>query len=296
MKLVRFNEGRLGVVEGDQILDLTSALGHDLQEWPPVAATRLIAQLSETPTRLDALLAGCPRVPLASAKLLTPVPWPNKVIAFPVNYHDHGREMQANYRANHQGFFLKPNSSLSGAGEPIVLPNVPNREVHHECELGIIIGKGGRDIPREKWREHVFGYSCLLDMVVRGREERVFRKAYDTFCPVGPWIATADEVGDPTNLDMKLWVNDEVRQQANTRDLVLDIPGMIEMASAVMTLYPGDVIASGTPAGVGPVKAGDLVRIRIERVGEMTVRVEQGLGGGTEVFAAPYVPDIKKQS
>ena len=296
MKLVRFNEGRLGVVAGDQILDLTAALQVDLQEWPPVAPTRLIAQLVQDPTRLDAILKDCPTVDLASATLLTPVPWPNKVIAYPVNYHDHGREMQANYRATHQGFFLKPNSSLSGAGEPILLPEVPGREVHHECELGIIIGKGGRNIRREEWREHVFGYSCLLDMVVRGREERVFRKSYDTFCPVGPWIATADEVGDPTNLQMTLWVNDEVKQQANTRDLVLDIPGMIEMASAVMTLYPGDVIATGTPAGVGPVKAGDLVRIRIERVGEMTVRVEQGRGGSTEVFAAPYVPDIKKQS
>lgn len=296
MKITRFNEGRLGVVVDDQILDLTDALQADLAEWPPTAANRLIARLVQDPHCLDGLLRDCPKVPLASAKLLTPVPWPNKVIAYPVNYHDHGREMQANYRATHQGFFLKPNSSLSGASEPILLPEVPGREVHHECELGIVIGKGGRNIRREDWREHVFGYSCLLDMVVRGREERVFRKAYDTFCPVGPWIATADEVGDPTNLDMKLWVNDEVRQQANTRDLVLDIPGMIEMASAVMTLYPGDIIATGTPAGVGPVVAGDLVRIRIERVGEMTVRVEQGRGGSTEVFAAPYVPDIKKQS
>lgn len=296
MKITRFNEGRLGVVVDDQILDLTDALKIDLGEWPPTSANRVIAQLVQDPHSLDGVLKDCPKVPLASATLLTPVPWPNKVIAYPVNYHDHGREMQANYRATHQGFFLKPNSSLSGASEAVVLPNVPTREVHHECELGIVIGKGGRDIRREDWREHVFGYACLLDMVVRGREERVFRKAYDTFCPVGPWIATADEVGDPTNLEMKLWVNDEVKQQANTRDLVLDIPGMIEMASAVMTLYPGDIIATGTPAGVGPVKAGDLIRIRIERVGEMTVRVEQGQGGATEVFAAPYVPDIKKQS
>ena len=88
-----------------------------------------------------------------------------------------------------------------------------------------MIGKGGRDIAREDWEDHVFGYACLLDMVVRGREERVFRKAYDTFCPVGPWITTADEVDDPTQLEMKLWVGDELRQDANTRDLVLDIPG-----------------------------------------------------------------------
>jgi 2-keto-4-pentenoate hydratase/2-oxohepta-3-ene-1,7-dioic acid hydratase in catechol pathway len=96
--------------------------------------------------------------------------------------------------------------------------------VHHESELGIIIGKEVRGLPRENWREAVFGYTCLLDMVVRGREERVFRKAYDSFCPIGPWVVTADEVPDPASLDMKLWVNGDLRQSANTRDLVLDIP------------------------------------------------------------------------
>ena len=112
---------------------------------------------------------------------------------------------------------------------------------------------------------------------------------------MGPWIATADEVGDPTQLSMKLWVNDELRQDTNTRDLVLDIPGMVEMASAVMTLQPGDVIATGTPAGVGPVRDGDQVRIVIERVGEMTVDIVQGREGHTPVFDKPYTPDIVKQ-
>jgi 2-keto-4-pentenoate hydratase/2-oxohepta-3-ene-1,7-dioic acid hydratase in catechol pathway len=296
MKIARFNQGRIGVVVDDQhLVDITSIVGVDPQEWPPVGATRVIARFNEFKPAIRYALSSLPKIALSSVKLLTPVPWPNKVIAFPVNYHDHGREMQANYRATHQGFFLKPNSSLSGANEPVVLPNVPTREVHHESELGIVIGKQGRDIAREDWKDYVFGYACLLDMVVRGREERVFRKAYDTFCPVGPWIVTADEVGDPTSLEMKLWVNDEIRQHANTRDLVLDIPGMIEMASAVMTLYPGDIIASGTPAGVGVVRAGDKIRIQIERVGEMTVDVVQGTGGATPVFAQPYTTDIVKQ-
>jgi 2-keto-4-pentenoate hydratase/2-oxohepta-3-ene-1,7-dioic acid hydratase in catechol pathway len=296
MKLARFNQGQIGIVVDDQhLVDISAIAGVDPQEWPPIGATRVIAQFDALRPAIAQALPSLPRLALADVQLLTPVPWPNKVIAFPVNYHDHGREMQANYRATHQGFFLKPNSSLSGAGEPVVLPNVPTREVHHESELGIVIGKQGRDIPRDQWREHVFGYACLLDMVVRGREERVFRKAYDSFCPVGPWIVTADEVGDPTNLEMELWINGERRQHANTRDLVLDIPGMVEMASAVMTLYPGDIIASGTPAGVGRVAAGDKIRIRIERVGEMTVDVVQGAGGATAVFETPYTPDIVKQ-
>jgi len=296
MKIARFNEGRIGVVVDDQhLVDISGIAGLDLQQWPPVAATSLIARFGALRPAIEAAVPGLPRIPLASVKLLTPVPWPNKVIAYPVNYHDHGREMQANYRATHQGFFLKPNSSLSGAGEPVVLPNVPTREVHHESELAIVIGKEGRGIARDDWREYVFGYGCLLDMVVRGREERVFRKAYDSFCPVGPWLVTADEVGDPTQLEMQLWVNGELKQHANTRDLVLDIPGMIEMASAVMTLYPGDIIATGTPAGVGPVQPGDKVRIRIERVGEMTVDVVRGTTGATPVFDTPYTPDIVKQ-
>ncbi|MBO9514918.1 MAG: fumarylacetoacetate hydrolase family protein [Variovorax sp.] len=296
MKIARFNEGRVGVVVDDQhLVDISDLAGMDTHQWPPVGPTSLIARFAELRPRIEQALGDLPRIALASVKLQTPVPWPNKVIAYPVNYHDHGREMQANYRATHQGFFLKPNSSLSGAGEPVVLPNVPTREVHHESELAIVIGKEARGIRREDWKDYVFGYACLLDMVVRGREERVFRKAYDSFCPVGPWITTADEVGDPTNLEMELWVNGESKQHANTRDLVLDIPGMVEMAAAVMTLYPGDIIATGTPAGVGPVRAGDKVRIRIERVGEMTVDVVQGTQGATAVFETPYTPDIVKQ-
>lgn len=296
MKITRFNEGRIGVlVDASHLVDITAVVGEDADAWPPVGPCRVIAGFEALRPAIEAALPTLPRLPLAGLTLRTPVPWPNKVIAYPVNYHDHGREMQAGYRADHQGFFLKPPSSLSGAGEPIDLPHVPGREVHHEAELAIVIGKTCRGIAREDWRDVVFGYSCLLDMVVRGREERVFRKAFDTFCPVGPWITTADEVGDPTSLDMKLWVNDDLKQHANTRDLVLDIPGMIQMAAAVMTLYPGDIIATGTPAGVGPVKGGDTIRIAIERVGEMRVGVVQGTGGATPVFEKPYTPDIIKQ-
>lgn len=295
MRIARFGKGQIGVVDGDFVIDVTEAAGIDISEWPPVGPNRLIAAWDEKREEIAAVVSTGHRVPLAEAGLLTPVPWPSKIIAYPVNYHDHGREMQAGYRADVQGFFLKPPSSLSGPEDFVDLPALPGREVHHESELAIVIGKGGRNIAREDWKDHVFGYSCLLDMVVRGREERVFRKAYDTFCPVGPWITTADEIDDPTQLNMKLWVGDELRQDANTRDLVLDIPGMIAMASTVMTLHPGDIIATGTPAGVGPVVDGDTIRIEIEQVGGMSVGVRQGTSGNTEVFANSYTPDIIKQ-
>jgi len=160
-----------------------------------------------------------------------------------------------------------------------VLPDVPSREIHHECELGLIIGKRGRHIELATALDHIFGYCCLIDCTVRGSEERVMRKSYDTFTPIGPVIVTKDEVGDASNLDMKLWVNDELKQDANTRDLLVDIPNMITLASSVLTLEPGDIIATGTPAGVGPVHDGDVVTIEIERVGRMQIPVVQGQGG-----------------
>lgn len=295
MKVVRFDNGKIGLLTDAGLIDVSDIAESGDGQWPDTAPLRLIRDFERLRPQLEQAAATREAVALDSVKLETPVPWPNKVIAYPVNYHAHGKEMGAGYRAKNQGFFLKPPSSVSGPSDPIELPVVPGREVHHEAELGIIIGKQCRDLAREDWREAVFGYACLLDMVVRGREERVFRKAYDTFCPVGPWVVTADEIEHPDQLSMKLWVNGELRQAANTRDLVLDIPGMVATASAVMTLYPGDIIATGTPEGVGPVEDGDTIRIVIDEVGEMNLRVIQGDRGATEVFEDAYVPPIVKQ-
>jgi len=278
MKLVRFNEGRIGVARDGKVYDASAALGLDLGEWPPVGMNRLIADFARHRAGLEAAFKG-PGVPIESVRLLTPVPWPNKVLAYPVNYLAHGEEMKSKNRANLNGFFLKSSASVCGPADAIVLPDLPSREIHHEAELAIIIGKTGRHVSLEKAREYIFGYACLLDITVRGSEERVMRKSYDTFCTVGPWIVTADEVPDPDNLDMKLWVNDGLRQSANTKDLLVDIPNMITVAASVTTLYPGDIIATGTPAGVGPIGAGDTVRIEIAGVGGMSVPVVRGEGG-----------------
>lgn len=295
MKIATFDGGRIGVVSQGRIIDISDLVDYSEQEWPPVGVNRLIKDFERFRPQIDDRCRADEGLLLADVTLGTPIPWPSKIVAYPVNYHDHGHEMGASYRANHQGFFLKPPSSLCGPSDVIELPDVPGREVHHESELGIIIGRACRDVAREDWQNYVFGYTCLLDMVVRGKEERVFRKAYDSFCPIGPWVVTADEVVDPANLNMRLWVNDELRQEANTRDLVLDIPGMVEMASAVMTLYPGDIIATGTPAGVGPVHDGDTVRINIDHVGEMSLPVIQGTRGSTSVFVEPYQLHIAKE-
>ena len=257
--------------------------------WPPIGMVRFIADFPSLATKL-AGLETAPRRPLAAVRLECPIQWPNKVIAYPANYHAHIEEMKAGtglisaFKADGQGFFLKANSSLSGPADPIVLPNIPNRQIHHECELAIIIGEGGRAITRQDALRHVFGYSCLLDIVVRGKEERVMRKSYDTFCPLGPWIVTRDEVPKFNDIAMDLHVNGALRQHANTRDLIVDIPEMVRMASSVMTLYPGDIIATGTPAGVGPLKGGDKVTITISNVGAMSLDVVQSDGGNHELW------------
>lgn len=268
MKLIRFDGGRIGAVTGDGAFDLTEPLGIDPASWPPVQMVQVIAQFAE---RVPAALRDprARRIDLERVRLEVPIEWPNKLLAFPANYRLHQLEMNSKNQADVNGFFLKANSSLSGPNDAIVLPDLPGREIHHECELGIVINRRGRNISRADAPGHIFGYACLIDMVVRGNEERVMRKSWDTFCPFGPWVVTADEVPDPGNLRARLWVNDELRQDANTRDLILDIPGMIELASRVATLEPGDIIATGTPSGVGPVKPGDRVRIDIERVGCM---------------------------
>ena len=288
MKLATFNGGHVGVILGDGIVDVTDLSGVEPGFWPPVHMVRVIA--TRSPAELEQAARGRDPVPLAGVRLDAPIRWPNKVIAFPANYHAHIDEMRAVGRlvskapASGQGFFLKANSSLSGPADPVALPPIAAREVHHEGELGIVIGRGGRGIASEDAAAHVFGFTCLLDMVVRGKEERVMRKSFDRFCPTGPWIVTADSVHDWNRLQLVLRVNGEERQRANTRDLIVGIGEMVAMASSVMTLEPGDIIASGTPAGVGPVEPGDVIVLAIDQVGTLRVDVEAAAAGDHPVW------------
>jgi len=177
VKIIRLEGNRIGVVENEHWYDLTDALGFDTAAWPPVQMVSFLATFEE---RRASLLSqpGVREIAPAPDKLLTPIEWPNKLICYPANYQKHREEMNSSNRADKNGFFLKANSSLSGPNDPIVMPGLEGREVHHECELGIIIGKKGRHIARENWREYILGYTCLIDIVVRGQEERVWRKSW----------------------------------------------------------------------------------------------------------------------
>jgi 2-keto-4-pentenoate hydratase/2-oxohepta-3-ene-1,7-dioic acid hydratase in catechol pathway len=149
VRLVRFNEGRVGVLRGDGVHDVTDAAGVDPAAWPPTGMLQLIRNFGSLRQKLEAATAS-PGVPLASVRLLAPIVWPHNLFAYPVNYTEHGKEMNSPNRADKNGYFLKAASSISGPQDPIVLPDVPSREIHHECELALIVGKGGRHIPVER--------------------------------------------------------------------------------------------------------------------------------------------------
>lgn len=288
MKFVRFNGGLVGVTDGRKVVDVSDLCQASAGEWPPTGMNRMIRDYPSLKLELSRRLSEQTGVALDAIRLNTPVPWPNKLMAFPVNYHDHAKEMASRGLANVQGYFLKASSSLIGPADRIELPDLPGREVHHECEIALVIGKTCRQVTEADALDCIFGYACLMDMTIRGKEERVFRKSYDTFTPVGPWIVTADEIPDPSDMGMKLWVNDELRQEANTRDLIVGIREMVAVASSASTLYPGDIIATGTPAGVGRVLPGDVVTIEVAGVGRMSLPVVQGDLGRNVVFEKPY--------
>ena len=170
------------------------------------------------------------------------------------------------------GLFLKANSSLIGCAQQIQIP-FADRRTDHEVELAVIIGRTAKRVSRQAALDYVFGYCIGLDMTVRGSEFPTFRKSADTFSVLGPWVITKDEVPNPNNLDLDIRINGVVKQSSNTKYLIFDIQRLIEYASAMYTLHPGDVIMTGTPAGVGPVAPGDELIASIAGIGEMTVRV-----------------------
>jgi 2-keto-4-pentenoate hydratase/2-oxohepta-3-ene-1,7-dioic acid hydratase in catechol pathway len=201
-----------------------------------------------------------------------PIPLPGAIVAAPINYIDHKVEMSSVTDIRSLGMFLKARSSVTGPGSVIRLPYV-DRRFDHEGELGVVIGRETADVDRDEALDAVFGYTCLLDITMRGGEDRSTRKSFRTFTPIGPWIATADEVGDPAELRVRCRVNGEERQNAPTSEMVWSVRELIAYTSTVMTLYPGDVIASGTPVGVGPIGDGDTVEVEIDRIGMLSVSV-----------------------
>ncbi|TFY99761.1 fumarylacetoacetate hydrolase family protein [Ramlibacter rhizophilus] len=290
MKICRFNHDRLGLIEGDAVFDVTAALDAlPAVRWPGRPGDPLVGHLDAVLSAARRLRPEAARQALASVALDSPITQPSKVMAAPANYRlhvqqdtkdpgvDHGVHAKAldgvDRPVDKYGLFLKASSSIVGPREGVEIV-FPERRTDHEIELGVVIGKPGREIARADAMRHVAGYLIGLDMTVRGVEERSYRKSPDSYTVLGPCLVTADEISDPHALTMSLWVNGTLRQHTSTGSMTVDIPDLIEFASRAYTLHPGDVILTGTPEGVGPVVAGDEVRVACEGIGEMSFKVK----------------------
>ena len=286
MRLVTFSSDRgprLGAVAGDRVVDLAEASGGSLP-------SDMIAFIEAGPSALDAARSAVDRgasggVPLSETKLLAPIPRPRRnVICLGLNYRDHAIEAahaagQEPKMPEHPIFFTKPPTTVIGHEETIEFDPAVSTQIDWEVEFTFVIGKGGRDVPAERAMEHVFGYTAANDVSARDLQMRhggqYFKgKSLDTFCPIGPWIVTADEIADPHTLTVALRVNGVEKQRSNTRELIFDVPATIATLSAGLTLEAGDVILTGTPHGVGfartpPewLKDGDVVECEVEGVG-----------------------------
>lgn len=204
---------------------------------------------------------------LRDVKLLAPCE-PTKIVCLGLNYRSHAAEFQQKL-PDLPLLFIKPPSAVIGPDENIVLPPNPER-IDYECELGVVIGKKAKNVAEKDFASYVLGYTCfndVTDRVAQARDGQWTRaKGYDTFAPFGPWIET--EVS-PADLKVETILNGEVKQSGRTADLIFDVPRLVSFISAIMTLMPGDIIATGTPEGIGPIRAGDAVEIRIEGIGTL---------------------------
>jgi 2,4-diketo-3-deoxy-L-fuconate hydrolase len=279
MNICRFNDDRIGLVRGTNVHDVSRLVGVSSVE-PVLAARRLLKATS------DDVIARTPTQPLESVTLLSPIRTPGKILAAPDNYRAHSREMQADASASfgrvpmaldQAGLFLKAISSLVGPSAGVTR-RFPARRTDYEVELVAIIGKEAADLHPRQALDVVAGYAIGLDITVRGPEDRSFRKSLDTYTVVGPWMTTAEVIPDPQILTMSLKVNGALKQQTVLTDMVTDVRGLIAYASTFAMLKPGDMIFTGTPAGVGPIQHGDMILAEIDGIGHMQVAVRDYAG------------------
>lgn len=274
MKLLTFiSEGQqqIGSLIGEEIVMASNDLPNNMLDFL-AAGERALTQMQ------NLIANGGQRIALSEVSLLAPIPRPGKFLGIGLNYADHigetGRE-----RPEHPMFFTKQSSCVIGPEQAIHCPAV-SEKVDYEGELGVVIGKRCKNVPQEQAHQVIAGYTICNDVTVRDWQHRsptwTLGKSFDTHGPMGPWLVTADEIADPHNLSLKTWVDDELRQNANTGDMLFNCYEMIAYLSQAMTLEPGDVISTGTPAGVGVkmkprgyLQPGQTVKIAIEGIGEL---------------------------
>ncbi|MBI2755956.1 MAG: fumarylacetoacetate hydrolase family protein [Chloroflexi bacterium] len=282
MRLAVFDDWRIGVVSGGGVSDITEALPGWSPRLGPSAVNELIARFDELRPDIQRRVAAQTPRPLGQVRLRAPVPRPTHLFAAPRNFREHQNEMHGPLSggggsAADLGFFLKATGAISGPSDAIEVPSGTGRRFDYEGEVAFVIGKEARGVSREHALEYVFGYTIVIDATLRmtetQREERTMRKSFATFAPMGPFVVTADEIPDPSSLRLQLWRNGAMAQDACLKDLIVDIPGLIEQASAILPLQPGDVYATGSPAGVGQIQPGDELIVEVEQIGRMVLPV-----------------------
>lgn len=260
----------VGAIAADRLVDLTPRLDPAYGGLSPIRRL-LLAYDGSLPTSIDEF-GDLESIPLDSVQVRGVVPDPSKIVAAPVNYLDHQSEMNEDAHIDALGVFLKAPSSVIPNGGTVSLPYL-DRRFDQEGELALVIGRTARHVAEEDAVDHIAGYTCLLDLTMRGGEDRSTRKSFDTFTPVGPDLVTPDEVGELSALRLRTWVNEELRQDADIADLIWGVPALVSYISSVMTLHPGDIVSTGTPAGVGRITDGDTVVVEIDNVGRLEVTV-----------------------
>jgi 2-keto-4-pentenoate hydratase/2-oxohepta-3-ene-1,7-dioic acid hydratase in catechol pathway len=268
-----------GVLQKDTIYPLTPFGYADVESFIAAGAAALSsaqALISDSGSG-----SGSGAVPLSSVQLLSPLLRPPRIFCVGLNYQDHATESKMVVQAV-PTIFMKLASAITGPDSDIVLP-AGSIQPDYEAELAVVIGQNTRNVTRENWRECVFGYTILNDVSARdvqlATSQWTLGKSFPTFCPIGPWVVTADELTDPHSLDVKLTIDGETLQQANTRDLIFDIPAVLGYISAIVPLEPGDIVSTGTPQGVGLgrtpqrwMRPGEEVAIEVSGIGRLVNR------------------------
>jgi 2-keto-4-pentenoate hydratase/2-oxohepta-3-ene-1,7-dioic acid hydratase in catechol pathway len=279
VKLLYFDDFKLGVVKADNtVVDVSSTVRDIPHTGPHNLITGLIERFTDYRSKLEDAAAKGKGVPLTQVRIRPPLPKPYNIVAMAVNYMEDGTRSEP---APINAFHKSPNSVI-GNDETMVLPDVPATIFEGEAELAVVIGKRATAVSQARAMDHVFGYTNFIDGSARGLlpTGNTFyqMKSRDTFCPLGPWIVTADEIPDPHKLQVKLWVNGELKQNYNTDDMAHKIPRCIEWVTSIHTLDPGDVVATGTNhRGLSGFQNGDVIEIEVEKVGRLRFNVRDDL-------------------
>lgn len=276
MKLVLFNEFVPGVLKGDRVVDVSSVVKDIPHISPQTLMNGLIEKFVQYRPALERTVEQSNGVPVDQVKLRAPLPEPGRIVCMAGNYMENSSRSLVGDR----DAFLKSPSAVIGNGDTVILPDCPAPHFHHEAELGVVVGKTASNVNAQDAFQYIFGYVNFIDISARGIEPNgsnsfFWGKSWDTFAPMGPAIVTADEIKDPQNLSVKLWVSGDLRQNLSTSDMGRTVSEVLEFATWVTTMKPGDIISTGTNhVGLGPIQDGDTIDMEIQGLGKLSLNVQ----------------------